>query len=499
MNIFDFVSGFRNHPVLFIGTGVSLRYLENSYTWDSLLKFICYEYSGNNEHYLDIKSNHYNHSKYDYTKIASDIELEFNSFLQKPEQRNGKFKEINDVFYKNMENGINNSRFKIFISELFKTLNYNPEKQDELQALKRVRKNIGSVITTNYDRFVEDVFEFAPLVGNGILLSNPYGSVYKIHGCVTEPDKIIITSDDYTHFSERYELIRAQLLSLFIHNPIIFIGYNIGDDNIKSILKTIFTYVDPNTEEANKIRSNFLLIEYDHNSANTEVIEHDIVLDDIATIRINKIKTDDYTTIYNAISGLQLPVSAMDIRKVQNIVREIYTGGSVKVSITEDLDQLDNKDKVLVIGSKKTIKYAYQTIKEMMINYFAIIEEDNAALIELINKQTIQNQQFFPVYGFSNITTNIENEEQLKQQQQDKLSQFITSPKVSYINQHTTVEEIEKDDDISKTNKDYAIIYGLLNNQIELCSVEHLLRNHANKSSTEYRRLLCAYDYMKYK
>ena len=38
MNIADFVKQFRNHPVLFVGTGMSLRYLKNSFSWDDLLK-----------------------------------------------------------------------------------------------------------------------------------------------------------------------------------------------------------------------------------------------------------------------------------------------------------------------------------------------------------------------------------------------------------------------------------------------------------------------------
>lgn len=40
---------------------------------------------------------------------------------------------------------------------------------------------------------IEEMFSFNPLIGNDILLSNPYGSVYKIHGCISAPDKIIIT------------------------------------------------------------------------------------------------------------------------------------------------------------------------------------------------------------------------------------------------------------------------------------------------------------------
>lgn len=241
---------------------------------------------------------------------------------------------------------------------------------------KILEKNIGSIITTNYDGLIESIFEFSPLIGNDILLSNPYGSVYKIHGCVSDPLRVIITSEDYDNFSNKYELIRAQLLSIFIHNPIIFFGYNIGDNNIKELLKTIFTYIEPNSETAKQIRNNFLLVEYEEGSQSQEIGEHDIDLEGFATtIRINKIKTDDFSSIYKALGNLLLPISAMDIRKVQSIVKEIYAGGNIKVKITQDLDSLDNSDRILAIGSSRTIKYQYLTSNETMANYFVVIAE----------------------------------------------------------------------------------------------------------------------------
>ena len=288
-----------------------------------------------------------------------------------------------------MLRGTNISRFKLYLTDLLKEVIIKDSALHEIAEFKKARKNISSVITTNYDQMIEQLFSFNPLIGNDILLSNPYGSVYKIHGCVTQPGKIIITESDYEEFNKKYELIRAQLLSLFIHNPIIFIGYNIGDKNIKYILRTVFSYVDYNSDEAKKIRDNFLLIEYENGSENTEVMEHDIDIEGFETIRINKLKTDNFIAVYQAIANLFLPVSAMDIRKVQTVVREICEGGAIEVSITEDLDELDNADKVLVVGSKKTIKYEFLTTSEMMANYFQIIEESNSQLLCLLNKQRI--------------------------------------------------------------------------------------------------------------
>lgn len=183
------------------------------------------------------------------------------------------------------------------------------------------------------------------------MLSNPYGSVYKIHGCVSDIQNIIITEEDYERFDKRYELIRAQLLSLFIHNPIIFIGYSISDVNIKNILKTIFMCIEPNSKNAERIRKNFLLVEHQKDSISEEIREHDIDIEGFGTIRINKRKTDNYEIIYKSLSNLHLSVSAMDVRKVQDVFKEIKTGGEIKVGITDDLETLKNGEKVLAIGS----------------------------------------------------------------------------------------------------------------------------------------------------
>lgn len=70
MNIKEFMSSFHNHPVLFVGTGVSLRYLRNSYTWDALLLKIATELTGNDEKYYDIKSGCIVDGVYKYELVA---------------------------------------------------------------------------------------------------------------------------------------------------------------------------------------------------------------------------------------------------------------------------------------------------------------------------------------------------------------------------------------------------------------------------------------------
>ena len=492
MNIKEFVSQYRNYPVLFVGTGLSLRYLENSYSWDSLLKKVAGDINPNNEYYLDLLAEHSKGSSHAYEEIAEQMEKDFEKHLK--ENRDGKFKSINDLFYKNMEMGIKASRFKLYLAQLLKDVEIKESAKDEIEEFKKIRKNVSSVITTNYDCMIERLFSFNPLIGNNILLSNPYGSVYKIHGCVTEPNEIIITKSDYDEFKVRYELIRAQLLSIFIHNPIIFIGYNIGDSNIKDILRTIFSYVDSTSEQAQKIRDNFLLIEYEAGSDNTEIVEHDIDIEGLATIRINKLKTDNFVEVYRALTDLSLPVSAMDIRKVQNVVREIYAGGSIKVSITEDLDELDNADKVLFIGSNYILKYVNASPALMIAQYFQIIEESNNQLLLLLNNQTIQSNQYFPVFAFSKICSDLNRIEELKAQQRTKINSIVNDPRGGCEGNHFTPQSVFEDDSILQSYKTKEVICSIMSGSMNREELELYLKDCANKKSTNYRKILCAYD-----
>lgn len=497
MKIDEFIGKYRNHPILFVGTGMSLRYLNKSYTWDGLLKKISYDLKGNDEYYFDIKAASEVDGEFKYDRIASMLEQSFNSEVAA--NRTGPLGFVNDIFYENMQNNISISRLKIYIAHLLSDTTVKEGFTEELAALKRASKNIGSIITTNYDNFLEGFFEFSPLIGNDILLSNPYGSVYKIHGCVEHPTKIIISEADYQSFFARYELIRAQLLSLFIHNPIIFIGYSVSDENIKALLRTIFTYVKPNSDHAKKIRENFLLVEFEEGSTSTEIAEHDIDLEGFSsTIRINKIKTDKFGSIYEAISELTLPITAMDVRKVQNIVKEIYAGGEIKVTITEDLDSLRNSDKILAIGSSKTIQYQYFTVSEMITNYFKIMEESNYQILELINKQKIQSSQFFPIFGFSKICKTLKDEARLKEQQKEKIIAIVDATKDRIKTNHSSIQEIMQDESIANSNKLNSIIWSTYSKKISIDDLEAYVKSFKDRNTTEFKRILCVYDLLKH-
>ena len=497
MNINEFFASYKNHPILFIGSGFSLRYLENSFNWRDLLEKIGVDLYENEEPYLDLVAECTQDDECNLPLLAFKLEQEFNKISAS--ERHGKFKSINDEFYENSKKSISLSRFKIYVSKLLSDLNLKKNIEEEINELKNTAKNLSAIITTNYDKLCEEIFKFKPLVGNNILLSNPYGSIYKIHGCVDEISKIIITSEDYQKFEVKYELIRAQLLSLFIHNPIIFIGYRVGDENIQKILSTIFSYVDPKSPEADRIKSNFLLVERGSGADSDLILDHDIVIENTRTIRINKIKTNNFLSVYKGISNLELPVSALDIRKVQSVFKEIITQGDIKVSIADDIDSINNNEKILVVGSINNVKYEFHNNVDLINNYFNIISNKQKEILPVIDKLSIHSNHWFPIYGFGKLNNKISKEHSLKNNQDKKIKERISSIKKSAKVKFTDIDKIISSQKIPASNKIDCIIYNFSDGRIDIDSLERYLKSQKNKSDSSYRCLLCFFDQKKYK
>lgn len=76
-------------------------------------------------------------------------------------------------------------------------------------------------------------------VGEGnLLFSEPSFAqeIYEIHGSARVPDSMVLTDADYAEFSARRKYLAAKLLTIFVEYPVIFLGYSIQDESVKSIL-----------------------------------------------------------------------------------------------------------------------------------------------------------------------------------------------------------------------------------------------------------------------
>lgn len=90
----------------------------------------------------------------------------------------------------------------------------------EISSLQNIRPH--AIITTNYDQMIEMLFpDHSPVIGQRILkgASVTVGEIFKIHGCVTEYDSIVFTETDYNQFAKRKKFLSAKLLTFFNEHP----------------------------------------------------------------------------------------------------------------------------------------------------------------------------------------------------------------------------------------------------------------------------------------
>ena len=133
-----------------------------------------------------------------------------------------------------------------------------------------------------------------------------------------------------------------------------------------------------------------------------------------------------------------------------------------------------------------------------MERYFDIIDEWNFQIINLIEQYNIASNQYFPAYTFAKINENVESLNMLKDQQVRKLQEIRESVKECCKVNNCTLDDIFENKEISPSYKHHAIIWAILEDKIDLCTIEKYLREYEDKTTTDYRRILCAYDYKKY-
>lgn len=104
------------------------------------------------------------------------------------------------------------------------------------------------LITTNYDTVYDrycqqgkaaegyNVFKYTDhhLVGQ---LRSPIRCVIKAHGCITDPDSIVLTRSSYFSAKQKNPHFFRTLDVLFLTHTIIFIGYSLGDPDIQIALE----------------------------------------------------------------------------------------------------------------------------------------------------------------------------------------------------------------------------------------------------------------------
>jgi len=313
-------------PVLFIGSGFSKRYLKNYPTWIELLKEVA-ELIGLNDvqfeaHIQKIRSLHpdYKNSEI-YAALATVLSDLLTTKLINQEINIDKI-----LTQEEKEKYLNGTDcFKLLISKKFLNFEINSDKEEELKDLSKIQNKISSVLTTNYDDFLKNVIftnseQF--ILQDDLYFSEHtnYAEIYKLHGDVSFPNSIIITSNDYNSFNKNLKLLTAKVMTLLCDFPIIFLGYSLSDENIKAIFYDFINSFGPDVKI--KCKDKFIFIEYKKDEQG--FIEGEKIFQyNGSDITVKTIKTDNFSDVFKYIDMIHPVNSSIELREIKKSLKKL--------------------------------------------------------------------------------------------------------------------------------------------------------------------------------
>ncbi len=393
--IVEHLSQFSTAPFLFVGAGVSRRYL-NLENWEGLLRKFSSQCKAN---YDRMKST----ANGDFTQIATLLAREFHDFWWD----NPQYDENRELYKSACVN--DESALKIEISDYVskaKTLISNQAISEELLLFSQI--TVDGIITTNYDTFLEDVFnEFKVYIGQDQLIfatQHGIGEIYKIHGCCTVPNSLVLTSGDYEGYNLRNAYLTAKLLTVFTEHPVIFIGYSLTDKNVQNIIRSIANCLT--SQNVDKLRDRLIFVEYDPQNIEGSVYQSDMVLGDFI-IPVIKIKSSSFHTIFSALGELKRKFPARLLRQLKEHVYDLVISNENQEKLyVQDIDaeaDLSELDVVFGVGaiSKMNQKgYTGVTWQEIFDDILDGGDYDPKQVVEQVLPKLLAPSKNIPVFKY---------------------------------------------------------------------------------------------------
>lgn len=392
-------------PYIFIGSGFSKRYI-NTPDWENLLKIIADKYNLPLNEYIYESRDELFEKKINYPLVGSKL-------------KDGliKFKMKEDINFDHRKKDI----LKKEIVHLLKDEHLSIKNLDkklflEIETFKKLLEKTTGIITTNYDLLLEELsnpLDFESYIGqSGIINKNLSFSreIYKIHGCVTDIESLIVTKEDYEEFLKRQKYILGKLIVIFTEYPIIFLGYSLEDNNIINMLKDLA--ISLNKKELDKVSKKWLFINYKKDEKNLKHSKYVIRLSEFGNLSFNCIETDNYEKLFASLSKIKtkIPADMKTIKYIRKLIYEYELNPDSKISLCPDetfehlIESFKKGNEVVVDFGIKKIEI-YERLDFFKLTKDLIFDSFN---YRLKNSKNFQNAflrdmgqgKYFPRYKF---------------------------------------------------------------------------------------------------
>jgi hypothetical protein len=516
-------------PVVFIGSGISKRFLVNFPDWTSLLEEF-WEQLGLQNFYGELNNIRdeleKEHPEYTEKEIDHYSNIKMGTIVEG--KYNREFNKGNvtiDGFTAKEAFKTKISPFKKAICERFGKYSLKQDMSKEYNAFIKMLLKTQIILTTNYDTFIEDSYnsesnyKIDKYIGQKGFFQDTYGyaELYKLHGSVDSPIDVVITENDYEKFDKNSVLISAKIISLMMNSPIIFMGYSLTDLNVRKIIKEFTRSL---TEEEIEILENRLVL-IERLEGEENFIE-EVVNDKDLGCKLKVIKTDNFEKVFKTISTINQGIAPTEVRKYQHVIKKLIIDRGKKGSLNsvllspEELDKLEDnlltKNITVALGDAKYI-FQIPDIISYSLDYISDKDEiSNDIRMRFAVNQTGNSR--FPIHKI--LDRNLINTCRLHASEKEKLLgkiQHYSDIKLHYkkINRSSVINVKEINvASIININEKKAKIYETLSFNIRklnleeikeflVSELEELKEKGEIKLSTEIRRLLLIYDIVKNK
>lgn len=175
--------------------------------------------------------------------------------------------------------------------------------------------------------------------------------IYKIHGCCTKPESIVIIENDYIGFAEKNAYLAAKILTIFLEHPVIFLGYSIRDKNIEDILKAIVKCLS--SENLIRLKERLIFIEWNDGKGPDNISTFSRSFDEDRFIDMTRIRLKDYTVLYQALLENKAKYNAPMLRRLKRDIYELVLTnkptGKIRTIGLED-ERLEEVEIVIGVG-----------------------------------------------------------------------------------------------------------------------------------------------------
>lgn len=231
------------------------------------------------------------------------------------------------------------------------------------------------------------------------------GEVYKIHGCCTEIQSMILTDEDYEDFNQKNAYLASKLITIFVEHPVIFIGYSLNDKNIRSILYSIA--LCSGQENLERLRNNLIFVNRLKDDTEPRIENSSLTINNLS-VPIKLVKAKDFSPIYKALGKFERRLPAHILRMCKERVYEVVNKVDPQSKIAViDYDQIDNfEDVEIVFGlgiTKKLGMVGYDSIdnSDLIRNIiFCDKEYESEHILKLTLPSINKSTKFVPIFKY---------------------------------------------------------------------------------------------------